>query len=121
MLLDFLTVFFIVAGCVLLWLNLRQIRHPILLTKTDDLPPDTDISPDDFPLYGLKPAERPASAPSQHGLDDPEKHPLIDVPQQHLSEAQANQEAAAEGNAYANRVAAGMLRARKSRNQIDRG
>ena len=36
MLLDFLTVFFIVAGCALLWLNLRRRRPRIIITKTDD-------------------------------------------------------------------------------------
>ena len=35
MLLDFLTVFFI-AGCALLWLNLRRRRPRIIITKTDD-------------------------------------------------------------------------------------
>ena len=36
MLLDFLTVFFIVAGCALLWLNLRRRQSRIVVTKTDD-------------------------------------------------------------------------------------
>ena len=34
MLLDLLTVFFLVAGCTVLWLNLR--RRRIAITKTDD-------------------------------------------------------------------------------------
>jgi hypothetical protein len=36
MLLDLLTVFFIVAGCALLWLNLRPKAPRIAVTKTDD-------------------------------------------------------------------------------------
>ena len=36
MLLDFLTVFFIVGGCALLWLNLRRRRPRIISTKIDD-------------------------------------------------------------------------------------
>jgi hypothetical protein len=93
MLLDLLTVFFIVAGCVLLWLNLRLRRPHIVLTKTDDL-------------------HQPV--PAQQGLDTTEKHPLLDVLQQHVSEAEANPESAAEDNAYVNRVAAGIVKARNS-------
>ena len=33
-LLDFLTLFFIVAGCALLWLNLRPKRPIIVMTRT---------------------------------------------------------------------------------------
>ena len=36
MLLDFLTVFFIVGGCALLWLNLRRRQSRIVVAKTDD-------------------------------------------------------------------------------------
>ena len=63
MLLDFLTVFFIVAGCALLWLNLQPRRLRIVITKTDN---------------GHQ------SAPSQHTPDD--AYALIEVLQRHLSE-----------------------------------
>ena len=41
MLLDLLTIFFLVAGSLLLWLNLRQRRsRDVILTKFDDDRPD---------------------------------------------------------------------------------
>jgi hypothetical protein len=109
MLLDILTVFFIVAGCVLLWLNLRPKRPRIALAKTDDFYPQSDL-----PVSGPTPPGPHQSAPSPHGLHNTEKHPLIDVLQHHLSEAKTNPESAAEDNAYANRVAAGIVKARKN-------
>jgi hypothetical protein len=36
MLLDFLTLFFIVAGCLLLWLNVRPRWSNVILTKSED-------------------------------------------------------------------------------------
>jgi hypothetical protein len=38
LLLDFLTVFFIVAGCVLLWLNLRPRRGDVFITPAEKSP-----------------------------------------------------------------------------------
>jgi hypothetical protein len=64
MLLDLLTVFFIVAGCSLLWLNLRPKAPCIVLTKTDDAH---------------------QSASTEHPLA--KSHPLLDEVQRHLSEA----------------------------------
>jgi hypothetical protein len=64
MLLDLLTVFFIVAGCALLWLNLRPKAPRIVLTKTDDPHQSTST-------------EHPRAKP----------HPLLDELQRHLSEA----------------------------------
>jgi hypothetical protein len=40
MLRDILTVYFIVAGCLLLWLNFRS--HEVVLTKDDD--DQTDVA-----------------------------------------------------------------------------
>jgi hypothetical protein len=39
MLLDFLTLFFIVAGCLLLWLNVRPRRSDVIRTKFEDYYP----------------------------------------------------------------------------------
>src|SRR5260370_17757549 len=39
MLLDFLTLFFIVAGCLLLWLNVRPRRPTVFLPKSKDYYP----------------------------------------------------------------------------------
>ena len=88
MLLDFLTVFFIVAGCALLWLNLRPRPPRIVITKTDD-------------------AHQAAS--TRHIPDEARLHALIAALQRPASEAQANPEAE-EGNAYANRVAEGIAK-----------
>jgi hypothetical protein len=64
MLLDFLTIFFIVAGGALLWLNLRPRRPHIAVTKEDD-------------PTRLASTEHPPAKP----------HPLLDELQRHLSEA----------------------------------
>ena len=88
MLLDFLTVFFIVAGCALLWLNLRP-RRPRIVTKTDD-------------------AHR--SAPTRHiPDDDAEIRSLLAALKPPVSEAQE----AKEDNAYAKRVAEGIANVKK--------
>ena len=87
MLLDFLTVFFIVAGCALLWLNLRS-RRPRIVTKTDD-------------------AHR--SAPTRHIPDDAEIRALLAALKPPVSEAQE----AKEDNAYAKRVAEGIANVKK--------
>jgi hypothetical protein len=90
-LLDFLTVFFIVAGCALLWLNLRRRRPRIVVTKTDDAH---------------------QSAPTRHIPDDVEIRALLAALKPPVSEALANPEAE-EDNAYANRVAEGIAKVKK--------
>ncbi len=87
MLLDFLTVFFIVAGSALLWLNLRP-RRPRIVTKTDD-------------------AHR--SAPTRPIPDDAEIRFLLAALKPPASEAQE----AKEDNAYAKRVAEGIANVKK--------
>ena len=71
MLLDFLTVFFIVAGCALLWLNLRGRRSRIVLTKTDDAHQSAPAwhNPDDTEIRALLAALKPPSirGPGQPG------------------------------------------------------
>jgi hypothetical protein len=67
MLLDLLTVFFVVAGCTLLWLNLRPKAPPIAITKTDG------------PHQSTSTEHSPAKS-----------HPLLDELQRHLSEVEAN-------------------------------
>jgi hypothetical protein len=86
MLLDFLTVFFILAGCTLLWLNLRPRRPRIVIAKTDDAH---------------------QSAPTRHIPDDAEIRALLAALKPPVSEAQPNPEAK-EDNAFANRVAEGI-------------
>ena len=71
MLLDFLTVFFIVTGCALLWLNLRRRRPRIVVTKTDD---------------GHQ------SAPARHISDDAEIRALLAALKPPAPEAQSNPE-----------------------------
>ena len=70
MLLDFLTLFFIVAGCLLLWLNVRPRRSSVILTNSED-----DHSP----------------SPSQDTKDDIRK---VDVLEQQLTDAEAKPDAA---------------------------
>jgi hypothetical protein len=70
MLLDFLTLFFIVAGCLLLWLNVRPRRSNVILTNSEDYHPPS---------------------PSQDTKDDIRK---VDVLEQHLSDAEAKPDAA---------------------------
>jgi len=62
MLLDFLTVFFLVAGCTVLWLNLR--RRRIVITKTDDSHQSvpTRPIPDDVEIRALLAARKPPAS-----------------------------------------------------------
>jgi hypothetical protein len=64
MLLDFLTVFFIVSGCALLWLNLRRRQSRIVLTKTDDAHQSapTGYIPDDVEIRTLLAALKPPAS-----------------------------------------------------------
>jgi hypothetical protein len=90
-LLDFLTVFFIVAGCALLWLNLRRRRPRVVVTKTDD-------------------AHQSVSTP--HLPDDAEIRALLAALKPPASDAQADPEAK-EDNAYESRVAKGNAKGKK--------
>jgi hypothetical protein len=65
MLLDILTVFFIVAGCLLLWFNMRPKPSHVVLKNSED--------------------KNHQSMPSPQIQDDTTEHPLIHVLQQHLS------------------------------------
>ena len=69
MLLDFLTLFFIVAGCLLLWLNVRPRRSNVILTKSEDYYPPS---------------------PSQDTGGDIRN---VDVLEQHLADAEAKPDA----------------------------
>ena len=91
MLLDILTVFFIVAGCVLLWFNVRPKRPHVVPKKSVD--------------------KKFQTAPSPQVQDNTAEHPLIRVLEQRLSEAQANSQSAAEDNVLAKRIAAGVVKA----------
>jgi hypothetical protein len=82
-LLDLLTVFFLVAGCALLWLNLRPRRPRIVIT--------------DDPHQ---------SAPTGHIPEDAEIRALLAALKPPASEIQVNPEAE-EDNAYVNRFAEG--------------
>ena len=61
MLLDFLTVFFIVAGCALLWFNVRPRRPRIVITKPDEAHQSAPYRhiPDDAEIRALMSALRP--------------------------------------------------------------
>jgi hypothetical protein len=66
MLLDFLTVFFIVAGCALLWLNLRPRRPRIVMTTNDaQQSPPTRHIPDDAEIRALLAALKPPVSEAQ--------------------------------------------------------
>ncbi len=84
MLLDILTVFFIVAGCVLLWFNVRPKSSHAVPKKSED--------------------KNHQSASSPHIQDNTAGHRLILVLEQHLSEAKADPQSSAE-------IAAGMVKA----------
>jgi hypothetical protein len=88
MLLDFLTVFFLVAGCVLLWLNFRPKRSDVILSEPENLYPSVP-------------------SPSATGIVDK------DVLERYLLEAEANPAAGDDQNPYAKRVASALLKSRK--------
>jgi hypothetical protein len=79
-----------VAGCTVLWLNLR--RRRIVITKTDD---------------------SHQSVPTRHIPDDVEIRALLAARKPPASEAQADPEAEGD-NAYANRVARGIAKVKKT-------
>jgi hypothetical protein len=82
-LLDFLTVFFIAAGCALLWLNLRPRRSRVVITKPDDAH---------------------HSAPTRHISDEAEIRALMAALRSPAPKGRAKPEA--EDNSYTNGVAA---------------
>jgi hypothetical protein len=96
MLLDVLTVFFIVAGCVLLWFNVRPKRPHVIPQRPED--------------------KNFQSAPPPQVQDNTAEHPLMRVLEQHLSEAQASSQSAAEDNVLAYRIAAGVVKAARKPN-----
>ena len=53
LLLDFLTVFFIVAGCVLLWSNFRPRRGDVLITPAERRPPQAPSREIPLPSHSL--------------------------------------------------------------------
>ena len=55
LLLDFLTVFFIVAGCVLLWLNLRPRRGDVFITPAEKRPLPAPPREIPLPSHSLDP------------------------------------------------------------------
>ena len=91
MLLDILTVFFIVAGCVLLWFNMRPRPSHVVPKTSED--------------------KNHQSAPSPQIRGNLAQHPLIHVLEQHLSEAEADPQSAAENKVLASRIAGGMVKA----------
>jgi hypothetical protein len=64
--LDFITVFCLVAGCLLLWLNFRRYGSDIILTKVDSFDPGTAAIPD------------PETAPEQETLFEMLDRPTAD-------------------------------------------
>jgi hypothetical protein len=89
--LDFITAFCLVAGCFLLWLNLRPSGRDVILTKVDSF--DPRVAPENV-------ADQKA---------------FFDMLQRHLSEAEEiDRTVTADQNAYANRVASGMAKVRKA-------
>jgi hypothetical protein len=90
MLLDFLTVFFLVAGGVLLWLNFRPKRSDVILTESEPHDPHPSTS-----------------SPGTIDIVD------TDVLEQYLRGVEENPAAADDQNAYANRVASALLKSKK--------
>jgi hypothetical protein len=89
LLLNFLTVYFLVAGCVLLWLNLRPRRPRIVITKAD---------------------QDHQSAPTPYIPIDPEIHALLASLKPPASEAQTNPKAE-DAQALAKRIVEGWQKA----------
>jgi len=74
--LDFLTVFFIVAGCALLWLNLRPRGPRIVITKADHQSAPTPHIPDDAEIRVLIAALNPPAPEARPSPEAQEAHAL---------------------------------------------
>jgi hypothetical protein len=106
MLFDILTVFFLVAGCMLLWLNLRPRRRDVTRTPIETYDRAAEAChPEEFA------AQEQPELIAEHGASHLDAFP---------SEEPANPDAtqtgsatAADQNSYADRVASAMAKLRK--------
>jgi len=105
MLFDILTVFLLLAGCMLLWLNLRPRRWDVLRTPKE---------PSDQAAAAYHPKEVPAQSPeliAEYGASYLNAFPLEEPV--NTDAAQTGSTTTANQNSYADRVASAMAKLRK--------
>lgn len=115
MLLNLCTVFFIVAGAGLLWLNLRSLPRHKNIPASAALQNEVGkraILQDNLPAF-LRPSCVSFQEISRSGSVVCDEHPLISVLQAHLRDIGAAPQVLGEGDALADRVAAAMSKGRR--------
>jgi hypothetical protein len=83
MLLDFITVFCLVGGCLLLWLNLRPRRDQAIIAKSKPAARQSELSVEILPV--------PQEMQNNEPLKSEEKRidkPFFDMLRRHLAEAE---------------------------------
>jgi hypothetical protein len=83
MLLDFITVFCLVGGCLLLWLNLRPRRDQVIIAKSKPAASPPKLTVDALPVAQEKQNNEPLKSEDKR-MDKP----FFDMLRQHLSEAE---------------------------------
>jgi hypothetical protein len=105
MLFDILTVAFFVAGCLLLWLNLRPRRRNVLLTPKETADPW---------MEARRPGEFTAREPAEPSAEYASRP--LDAPSEESEESFiADTAHTVDQNSYAGRVATAMMKLRSQR------
>jgi len=99
---DILTVCFLVAGCTLLWLNIRPRNRDVIITKkaTSDLYPEREFA-----------AEEPPDVPVGYSASYLDAFPSAE--RINTDAAQTGSAITADQNSYADRVSSAMAKFRK--------
>jgi hypothetical protein len=83
MLLDFITVFCLVGGCLLLWLNLRPRRDQVIIAKSKPVARRPKLSVEISPVAREMQNNEPLKSEDKR-IDKP----FLDMLRQHLAEAE---------------------------------
>jgi hypothetical protein len=109
MLLDFITVFCLVGGCLLLWLNLRPRPDQVIIAKSKPAARPPKLSVDILPV----PQEMQNNEPLKSEDESIDK-PFFDMLRQHLAEAEPTGPVDADQNSYTD-VAGGIAKSKTSK------
>ena len=109
MFLDFITVFCLVGGCLLLWLNLRPRRDQVIIAKSEPAARPPKLSVEILPV----PQEMQNNEPLKSEDKRMDKS-FFDMLRQHLAEAEPTGPVDADQNSYTD-VAGGIAKSKTSK------
>jgi hypothetical protein len=109
MFLDFITVFCLVGGCLLLWLNLRPRRDQVIIAKSEPAARPAKLSVEILPV----PLEMQNNEPLKSEDKRMDKS-FFDMLRQHLAEAEPTGPVDADQNSYTD-VAGGIAKSKTSK------